>query len=270
MIFSNGSRPAGTRPSALLVCLCCWLAVAHASAETVSTVNGVDIDSSVLDLYIQSRTQRPAAQATADQRSALLNELRDIYLLATQDSAAAVRKDPNIQAQIELQTRSVIAQAVASEFINSMTISDEEILAEYESQATLAPPLQFKARHILVESQGEATAIIGELDGGADFETIAKERSTGPSAPRGGDLGWFSPNQMVAPFSDAVVALEDGNYSPQPVQTEFGWHVILRESSRASEPPPLDSVRETIVQALQQRRFQTYLQEIRASASDER
>ncbi len=268
MTFSNGSRAAGTPSAILLAGLCCWLAAVDVSAEAVSTVNGVDIDSSVLDFYIQSRTQRPPAQATADQRNGFLNELRDIYLLATQDSATTVQKDPRIQAQIELQTRSIVAQAVANEYVNSMDISDEEILAEYESQAMLAPPLQFKARHILVESQGEAAAVIAELDGGADFEALAKEKSTGPSGPRGGDLGWFSPNQMVKPFSDAVVALEDGKYSSEPVQTDFGWHVILRESSRESEPPPLDSVRDTIVQALQQKRFQSYLQEIRASATD--
>ena len=265
MTFFNGSRSTGTR-LLLATGLCCILTASQVWAETVSTVNGVDIDSSVLDFYIQSRTQRPPSQATPDQRTSLLGELTDIYLLATQDSAAAFRDDPNIQAQIELQTRSLIAQAVATDYVSKMVISDDDILAEYESQSSLAPPMQFKARHILVASQGEATAIIAELDGGADFEALAKERSTGPSGSSGGDLGWFAPNQMVKPFSDAVMALDDGQYSSAPVQTDFGWHVILRESSRESEPPPLDSVRDTIRQALQQKKFQNYLQEIRASA----
>lgn len=265
MTFPNGSRSTGTR--LLFATGLCWILTAsQVWAETVSTVNGVDIDSSVLDFYIQSRTQRPPSQATPDQRTSLLGELTDIYLLATQDSAAAFRDDPKIQAQIELQTRSLIAQAVATDYVSKMVISDDDILAEYESQSSLAPPMQFKARHILVASQGEATAIITELDGGADFEALAKERSTGPSGSSGGDLGWFAPNQMVKPFSDAVIALDDGQYSSAPVQTDFGWHVILRESSRESEPPPLDSVRDTIRQALQQKKFQNYLQEIRASA----
>jgi peptidyl-prolyl cis-trans isomerase C len=239
----------------------------NVSAETVDTVNGTPIDSSVLDFYIESRTQRPAAQTSADERSTYLEELRDIYLLATQESAAEVTNDPRVKAQIELQTRSLIAQNVARRYITGINISEEDIQAEYDEQSSVAPPMQFKARHILVESQGEATAIIGELNQGGDFETLAKEKSTGPSGPNGGDLGWFSPNQMVAPFSSAVMAMEDGDYSSEPVQTEFGWHVILREDSRETEPPPLDSVRENIRQALQQKRFQAYLEQIRAEGS---
>ena len=162
----------------------------------------------------------------------------------------------------------MIAQTVATQFISGITISDDEIQAEYDQQTALAPGQQYKARHILVETQGEATAIIEELNGGADFETLARERSTGPSGPNGGDLGWFSPDQMVALFSAAVQAMEDGAYSSEPVQTDFGWHVILREESRASVPPPLDSVRDTVRQAIQQRRFQAYLEEIRGSATE--
>lgn len=266
MTFSNCSAFAGTRPLALIVGILSVFAGSISSAETVSTVNGAAIDSAVLDFYMQSRTQRPPAQVTAEERSALLEELTDLYLLSTQDSAKAVREDPAMQAQIELQTRSLIAQTVATQYIAAMNITDEEVLAEYDEQATLAPPLQFKARHILVESQGAASAIITELDAGGNFEELAKEKSTGPSGPNGGDLGWFSPNQMVKPFSDAVAAMEDGDYSAAPVQTDFGWHVILREESRTTEAPPMESVRETIVQALQQKKFQSYLEAIRANA----
>ncbi len=239
-----------------------------AAAETITTVNGLPIDSAVFDFYAQSRTQRPADQLASDERDTLLQELKDVYLLATQSEADAVRNDPQIVAQLELQKTSLIAQTVATLYITGMTITDEEIQAEYDEQAALAPGQQYKARHILVESQGEAAAIIEELDGGADFETLARERSTGPSGPNGGDLGWFAPNQMVAPFSEAVQALENGAYSSEPVQTDFGWHVILREDSRDSVPPPLDSVRDTVRQAIQQRKFQAYLDELRSAATE--
>ena len=268
MYLSNCSRPAGTRLLALLTGLFSILAGTTSWAETVGTVNGVAIDSAVLDFYMQSRTQRPAAQITPQERNVLLDELKDLYLLSTQDAAESLRDDPRLQAQIELQTRTMIAQAVATQYITNITVSEEEILAEYEVQATAAPSMQFKARHILVESQGAAAAIITELDTGANFEELAKEKSTGPSGPNGGDLGWFSPDQMVKPFSDAVTTLEDGKYTAAPVQTDFGWHVILREDSREAEAPPLDSIRENVVQAVQQKKFQRYLEEIRASASE--
>lgn len=267
MMNSSGSRRTGTRLAATALLTGLVLVGGHAGAQAVSTINGTAIDSSVLDYYIESRTQRPAAQVTAEERATLLAELEDVYLLATQPGAVEMRDSTEIQAQLELSQISLLAQTYATEYITNMEISEEDILAEYEQQAGLAAPVQYKARHILVESQGEAQAIIVELDGGADFATLAQEKSTGPSGPNGGDLGWFSPEQMVAPFSQAVAAMEDGAYSSRPVQTDFGWHVILREESRASEPPPLDSVRDRVRQAIQQKRFQAYLEQIRFSAS---
>ena len=234
-----------------------------ASAETIATVNGVNIDSGIFEFYLESRAQKPAADVTEAERSIVLQELKDIYLLTTQPAAKELAQDARVKAQIELQYRGALAQAVATDYLTSNPATDEEILAEYESQIELAPSLQFKARHILVESQGAAKDLISQLDDGADFAELAKTNSTGPSGPGGGDLGWFAPNQMVKPFSDAVAALEDGAYSPTPVQTDFGWHVILREDSRSNEPPTLDSVRDTIKQRVEQNNFQRYLEELR-------
>ncbi len=109
---------------------------------------------------------------------------------------------------------------------------------------------------------------MAQLEDGADFAELAKEKSTGPSGPNGGDLGWFAPNQMVAPFSAAVMALEDGAFSKTPVQTQFGWHVILREETRKTNPPTLDSVRDTVKQVVEQEKFQKYLEELRATLKD--
>jgi peptidyl-prolyl cis-trans isomerase C len=257
--FRSVRRIATLAPAVLLVLLATVL-----NAETVKTVNGVDIDSSIFDFYVVSRAQRPAEQVTAEERAALLDELTDIYLLSSGEAADKVADDPQLKAQLELQRRGLIAQTLAGKFFEGIKVTEEEILAAYDAQAALAPPLQFKARHILVESQGEAMSVIAELDIGGDFETLAKERSTGPSGSNGGDLGWFSPNQMVAAFSDAVAELEDGKYTTQPVQTEFGWHVILRDESRKAEAPTLDSVREVIIQNVQQEKFKVYLDSLRS------
>ena len=239
-----------------------------AMAETALTVNGVDIDSTVLDMYLAGRIQKPAEQITAEERKLVLQELTDIYLLTTQPNAKALEADPSIKAQIELQGRAILAQAVATEFISSNPATDEEILAEYQIQMTSAPSSQFKARHILVETQAAASDLIVELDEGADFAELAKENSTGPTGANGGDLGWFSPDQMVAPFSDAVAALDDGAYTLEPVQTQFGWHVILREESRDNQPPTLDSVRDVLKQRVEQTKFQGYLENLRSDQGD--
>ena len=237
-----------------------------AFAETIFTVNGIDVDSAVVDLYFENRLGQPGAAPTPEQRTALMAELRDIYLLSTQDVASELAKEPRLAAQIQLQRHAAIAQAVAGDFLANVEVSEEEIVAEYALQIEMAPQLQFKARHILVASQGEAVDLITELDGGADFEELAKEKSTGPSGPTGGDLGWFSPDQMVPPFSNAVAALDDGGYTSEPVQTQFGWHVILREESRDTEPPTLESTREVITQQVQQKKLQAHIASLREAA----
>jgi peptidyl-prolyl cis-trans isomerase C len=239
-----------------------------AHAETVLTVNGTDIDSTVVNLYIESRLQKPAIQATPAERDSLLGEVTDIYLLTTQENVPALMEDPTVQAQAEIQLRGLMAQVAATDFLERNTATDEEILETYASQIELAPPSQFNARHILVETQAAATDIIAQLDDGGDFQELAKAHSSDGSASQGGDLGWFLPNQMVAPFSAAVEALEDGEYTKAPVQTQFGWHVIRREGTRASEPPTLDSVRDVIKQQIEQQKLQDYLVELRASLQE--
>ena len=236
-----------------------------AALAQVSTINGKEISEDVYDLFYQMRYQKPSTLATADERAASIEMLEDIYLLTTQPNADDLANDPRVKAQIELQTRSILAQAVAADFVKNNAASDEEILAAYNEQMGASPPQEFKARHILVETQAEALDLISQLDGGADFAELAKEKSTGPSGPNGGDLGWFGPNQMVAPFSAAVTELEDGAYTKEPVQTQFGWHVILREDSRESTPPTLESVRDVVKQRVEQQKLQDYLAQLRES-----
>jgi peptidyl-prolyl cis-trans isomerase C len=247
--------------SALVVAA--YFAALTAQAETVMTVNGVEIDSSVLDVYAETRLQKPAAQITAEDKEPLKDELQDIYLLSTQARAKELEQDPRVKAQLELQRRGALAQVTAQDYLSRNAATEEEVLAEYARQIELAPPLDFKARHILVETQSAATDLITQLDDGANFEDLAKEHSTDGSATAGGDLGWFSPNQMVPPFSKAVAELEDGAYTTSPVQTQYGWHVILREDSRKAEPPTLDSVRQVIKQRVEQRKLQDYLAQLR-------
>ena len=126
------------------------------------------------------------------------------------------------------------------------------------------PQNEYKASHILIESQSEAISIIEKLNNGEQFSELAKEYSIGPSASNGGSLGnFFSPNQMVKPFSDAVQLLANNEYSKTPVQTEFGWHVILREDSRETTPPTLESVKPEIEQQIRQSKFQEYINLLR-------
>ena len=237
----------------------------QAGAETIFTINGVDVDSAVVDLYFQSRLGGQGATATPEQREFLMTELRNIYALATDESSSEFADDPVVAAQIELQKQSIIFQAAAADYFANVEVTDEQLQAEYQSQLALYPPLDFKARHILVETQGEAELVIAELNDGGNFEELAKEKSTGPTGPNGGDLDWFSPTQMVAEFSAAVAELEDGQFTKEPVQTQFGWHVILREDSRESSPPPFDSSVEELRQKVANDLFQAHIESLAKS-----
>jgi len=262
------SRTAGTTRAAGIIGAIAITFAGSLWAQTAATVNGTKVSSEVFNMYLESRIQKAAADATPEERTRVLDELKDIYLLTTQPRADVLAKEPRTMAQIELQSRGILAQAVAADFVASNQASDEEILSTYNEQIKMSPPLEFKARHILVETQGEAVSLIEELEGGADFVELAKANSTGPSGPNGGDLGWFAPNQMVAPFSQAVAALEDGAFTKTPVQTQFGWHVILREDSREAQPPTLESVREVVKQQVEQEKLQKYLQDLRATLTE--
>ena len=221
----------------------------------------------VISLFLESQLQKPADQVTPAERDAALEQLKDLYLVASLPKAVELGKDPRIAAQLELQKVATLFNAFAGDFLTNNPVTDQEVFDAYQDQVALAPPKEFKARHILVETQSEALALIEELKGDGDFVELAKTNSTGPSATSGGDLGWFTAQAMVKPFSDAVAALEDGAFTKDPVQTQFGWHVILREESRDSTPPPLESVKDVIQQRISQQKFQEFLQNLRSDAA---
>ena len=266
MNVSFGSRLSGTRLVAISLSASLLLAAGTTSAQQSETA--APFAPEVLNLLLESRTQKPASQATSQERASAIDELTNIYVISNLPRAIELGKNPQIKAQLELQEKAILFNALANDFLANNPATDQEIFNAYEEQVSIAPPKEFKARHILVDTQSAAVALIDQLKEGADFVALAKEKSTGPSGPSGGDLGWFTVQAMVKPFSDAVAAMEDGAFTQAPVQTQFGWHVILREDSRDSAPPPLDSVRDGIKQRVEQAKFQEFMNNARSNASE--
>lgn len=240
------------------------LLLATAQAQTVATIDGAEITEAQLNAYALGRT---GAAPTEENRKQLIEQLGDLMLLSNVALRGELDKDPKVEAELELQRRSVLAQAVIREYVAQNPVTDEEARAEYDRQIKNYPaPQQYKASHILLETEDEAKAVIGQLDDGADFAELAREKSTGPSGPQGGDLGWFEAGAMVAPFSEAVSELENGSYSEAPVETQFGWHVILREDSRKAEAPAFEELKDRLKQGMEQQKFQAYFDTLRADA----
>ena len=176
---------------------------------------------------------------------------------------------PRVTLSIENETRSLTA-GEAIEGVMAEDVSDEELQAAYDAQYKDAEPEQeFNASHSLVETKEEADAIKSELDGGADFAEVAKEKSTGPSGPGGGSLGWFGPGMMVPAFEEAVAGMEAGSVS-DPVETQFGWHVIKLNETRTAEAPALEDVREELETQVRQTKVQTAIESITEAAEVDR
>ena len=261
-IFSD-SASAGSRIAAIALLATAPFFSLPGSAQTDDAVQA-----EIINLAIESRFRKPAAQATESERAGVTEEIRNIYAVSDLPRAAELAAEPRLNAQIELQRRVVLFQAFVADYMASNPASEQEIFNEYEEQIALAPPTEYKARHILVETQAAAIDLIEQLNDGGDFQALAAEHSTGPSGPSGGDLGWFQEGAMVAPFSEAVKQLGDGEITSEPVNTQFGWHVILREDSREAPPPPLDSVRDVIKQRIEENKFQDYVRSLRAAESE--
>lgn len=176
---------------------------------------------------------------------------------------------PRVTLSIENETRSLTA-GEAIEGVMAEDVSDEELQAAYDAQFKDAEPeKEFNASHILVETKEEADAIKVELDGGADFAEVAKEKSTGPSGPGGGSLGWFGPGMMVPEFEEAVAGMEAGGVS-EPVETQFGWHVIKLNETRTGEAPVLEDVREELETQVRQTKVQEAIESLTEAAEVDR
>ena len=159
------------------------------------------------------------------------------------------------------------ARAMATRFLEQNPATELEIKALYDENLPRLASQQFKARHILVDTQEEAEAVIKQLDEGRDFLELANERASGKTGPNGGDLGWFTVDSMVQPVAAAISAMKVGSHSAEPVKTDYGFHVLLLEDTRSQEPPSIDDVRDDIVNAVQRDKLQKHMRELVEAAN---
>lgn len=199
----------------------------------------------------------------------LIERLIDFRLMSDAGRAQGLATDAEVLARLARLESAVIRDVYLERHLES-AVTDEKLRARYdEQQAARGATEEVQARHILLATEEEAQATIAELDAGADFAELAKERSTGPSGPQGGDLGFFSAEQMVPPFSEAAFALQPGEYSKAPVQTRFGFHVILVEQRRAVEPPSFEAEKPALSDELRDEAVQAMVAELREKATVE-
>ncbi len=238
----------------------------HAAEDgpVLATVNGKALTAGDVERY---RERRPEEQGSPEE---LLQELINIELLVQDAERGKLDQGDEFRLEMEMTRRALLAQFAVRSQIDGNPVTEEQMRKVYDEQVGQAEARkEYHARHILLENEADAKQVIADLDGGADFVTLAKERSTGPSGPQGGDLGFFEPGQMVPEFSQAVVAMEAGSYSKAPVQTQFGWHVIKLEATRDVTGPSFESVKPQIENMLQSMQVRNYLEGLRKAATIE-
>ena len=234
---------------------------------SVATINGERLPESVLRVYALATEGKNLEELGPEVRQRLIDDLVGVELLAQAAEKDGLTRSRTIAAQVELQRLQMVARAQATSHLEKNPATDAEIRQIYEENLPRLSGEQYKTRHILVETEAEAASVIQQLRAGQDFVALAEARADGPTGPNGGSLDWLSTDSMPPPFAAAVRVLTPGSYTAAPVQTEYGFHVILLEETRKQEPPALEALRSELVSAVERKRVEEYLKSLRDAAT---
>jgi peptidyl-prolyl cis-trans isomerase C len=256
MLFAAGCRPAGNGiqdPSPVL-----------------AKVDGIPITQERVDIIVKQRTDQQKPD-TPEARKAIVENLTEQILASEEAVKKGLDKTPETGNQIDLARRGILASAFIQQFLDAHPVTDEQLKAEYEKYKAESAGLEYKARHIEVATEQEAKDLIAKLKKNPKaFETLAKEKTIDSGTKNvGGDLGWFDPQRMVPEFRDAVLKLEKGKVSPEPIKTRLGYHVVLLEDSRPKQIPSMEELKPMLTQRIQQQDIKKLFEDLKAKAKIE-
>jgi len=240
-----------------------------AQGANIAKVNGVAVPRARQDLLMQQQGARgmPDNEQT---RTLVRDELINREVLYQEAQKTGVGKKPEVQAQVDMARQEVVVSAYVRDWVRTHPVTDADVQKEYERARSQAGDKEYRARHILVETEEQAKGLIDELKKGGKFEDLATKNSKDPgSASRGGDLDWNVPGTYDKQFADALVKLEKGKYTDTPVHTRFGYHIIMLEDTRPVKFPALNEVRQRISQQVTQARIEELVKSLRAKAKVE-
>jgi peptidyl-prolyl cis-trans isomerase C len=240
-----------------------------APSKPVATVNGVAIPQSRAEFMVQQQQQRGAPDN--DQlRSMVRDELVNREILMQEASRTGFTRNAEVQTQLEMMRQEVVVGAYLRDFARKHPATEAEVQKEYDRAKAQHGDKEYKARHILVETEDQAKQLIADLRKGGKFDDLAAKHSKDPgSAQRGGDLDWNVPATFDKMFSDAMVKLDKGKYTTEPVRTRFGFHVIQLDDVRPAKFATLQEVRPRIQQMLVQNKIEELIKGLRAKAKIE-
>jgi peptidyl-prolyl cis-trans isomerase C len=233
--------------------------------DAVATVDGKAIPRTAYDDYLKGLLRgKPVTDVTPEEKNQVLDQMINMQLIASQAAKDGLDKDPDVIARLDLLHTQILADAAAQKYIKGLVPTEQELHAEYDA---VPDKTEYHARHILVASKEKAEALIKKIKGGAKFEDVAKTESSDSSKTSGGDLGWFTTARMVKPFGDAVKGLKKGEMTSEPIQTQYGWHIIKLEDMRDA---PFEQLKPQLSNALVQKKFQAYIDGLKKTAKIEK
>lgn len=240
-----------------------------AMAQNLAVVNGKPVPKARMDALLQqmARSGRPISP---DQESQVKEEViaREIFMQEAQKRGFDATED--FKVQMELARQAILIRELFTDFQKKNPVTDEDIKAEYDKYAASAGGKEYKVRHILVEKEDQAKALIAQIKKGGKFEELAKKNSKDPgSGANGGDLDWANPSSFVKEFSEAMTKLAKGQMAPEAVKSQFGWHIIRVDDIRESKLPSMDEIKPQISQQLLRQKMEKYQQELRAASKIE-
>ncbi len=240
------------------------------NAPIVAQVNNEPVSLETMIHAINDLPQEVQSQPFINYYEGLLERVIDIKLLAQEGKKLEIQNEPSVKAAIDFVTEKVLMQAFLSKFVQE-NITEDNLEKSYENFVSdKTSREEIKASHILLETKDEALEVINLLEQGKSFEELAKSKSTGPSGPSGGDLGWFKRGQMVPPFEKVAFLLDSQEITKEPIQTQFGWHVIKVFQKRIPDAPSFDSMKTTLIQDIERRVIAKKVQDLRLDASIEK
>jgi peptidyl-prolyl cis-trans isomerase C len=253
------------KPAHLLLALTAMVAL-PSFAQNVATVNGKAIPAAKVDQVVKQVVAQGKATDSPQLRDAIKKDLIGREVLIQEADKQGIGTRPEVKNAIENARQSIIINAMLADYIKKNPVKDADITAEYNKYKGQVGDKEYHARHILVGTEEEAKAIIAKLKGGAKFEDLAKQSKDPGSANNGGDLDWASPANFVPEFSKAMTSLQKGAITETPVKTQYGFHVIKLEDTRAAKIPPLEEVKQQVAEQLQQRKLASFREQLMTKA----
>jgi len=234
-------------------------------AQNIAVVNGKPIPKAREDAWIE-QIKKQGQQDSPQLRTQIKDQLIQREIFMQEVGKRGLAEKPDVKFQLEVQRQNALIQALMRDELARNPVTDAQVKAAYDEQNKATGSKEYKARHILVESEAEAKDITAQIKKGAKFEDLAKKSKDPGSAQKGGELDWAGAGNYVKPFSDAMVKLDKGQMTEAPVQSQFGWHVIRVDDVREAQVPPLEQVAPQIREALQQQRVAAFAEQLRKNA----